>query len=177
MAPLPPSNTARAWLDYADAFNQHSIMFRIAPTATLVTIKSQIDAVMLQLSPVLTLLTVVGFRVAVIGSNVTNPSPWTGAATYGSGTLLDSNAPRELRFIGRSTDGRQNSVSVYGFSGATPGDYRIDASESADVSDTILALANASALGVGLTISGQVPVWKPYASFNFNSYWEKEARP
>jgi len=177
MPALDPANTARAWLDYSDGVNEHSAMFRIAPTATLVTIKSQIDAFFTQLDTILYLITVVGFRVAVINSNVTNPSPWTGAATYGTGAMPISNAPRELRFIGRSVDGRQNSVSVYGFDGAQPDIYRITSASNPVIEAAILALSNASALGVGLTISAQVPVWKPYASFNFNSYWEKEARP
>lgn len=177
MAALPASNTARFWLDYSDGVNEHSLTFRISNSATLVTIKSQVDAFLTQLDTVLYLITILGCRVAVQGSNVTNPTPWTGAATYGTGTMPVSNAPRELRFIGRSVDGRRNSISVYGFDGATPDTYRITSASNPVIEAAILALSNASALGVGLTISSGLPVWKAYASFNFNSYWEKEARP
>lgn len=177
MAALPPQSTARAWLDYSDGVNEHSLMVRITNSVTLVTIKSQLDNFLTQLDTVLYLITILGMRVAVDGSNVTNPTPWTGAATYGTGAMPVSNAPRELRFIGRSVDGRRTSVSVYGFDGATPDTYRITSASNPVIEAAILALSNASALGVGITISEGVPVWKAYASFNFNSYWEKEARP
>jgi len=177
MAALPPSNTARFWLDYSDGVNEHSITFRIAPTATLLTIKSQVDNFLLELEPGLHVITILGCRVAVAGSNVTNPTAWTGAATYGTGAMAAEDAPREVRFIGRSTDGREVSISVYGTSFSVPATFRITSAANATIADAILALANASALGVGLTISGEVPVWKAYASYNYNSYWEREARP
>jgi len=177
MPALPQSNTARFWLDYSDGVNEHSMTFRISNSVTLVTIKSQVDNFLTQLDTSLYLISILGCRVAVEGSNVTNPTTWTGNSTFGSGAMPIANAPRELRFIGRSTDGRRNSVSVYGYNGATPEIYRINSATSPAVEDAITALANASALGVGLTISHGVPVWKNYASFNFNSFWEKEARP
>jgi hypothetical protein len=177
MAALPASNTARAWLDYSDGVNEHSMMFRFGPSVTQLTINSRIDTFLDSLDTVLYLITVIGLRLAVAGSNVTNPASWTGNATYGTGTMPVSNAPRELRFIGRSTDGRQNSVSVYGFDGATPDTYRITSAANPVIEAAILSLANSAAVGVGLTVSGQPPIWKAYASFNFNSYWEKEARP
>lgn len=177
MAALPASNTARFWLDYSDGVNEHSMLFRISPTVTLVTIKSQVDAFLDQLGAILYTITILGCRVAVVGSNVTNPTPWTGNTTYGTLAMPPEFAPQELRFIGRSTDGRQVSVSAYGFDGAIPATYRITSASNPVIEAAILALSNASALGVGLTISGELPIWKSYASFNFNSYWEKEARP
>jgi len=177
MAALPQSNTARFFLDYSDGVNEHSATFRISNTATLVTIKSQVDTFLDQLSGILFTITILGCRVAVSGSNVTNPTPWTGNTTYGTLSMPAEFAPQELRFIGRSTDGRRVSVSMYGFDGAIPPTYRITSASNPVIEAAILALSNASALGVGLTITGQLPVWKAYASFNFNSYWEKEARP
>lgn len=177
MAALSPSNTARYWLDYSDGANEHSMMFRAVSPASQATVKSQIDTFLTQLDTVLYLITILGMRFSLVGSNVTNPTTWTGAATYGTGTMPISNAPRELRFIGRSPDGRRNSVSVYGFDGATPDTYRITSASNPVIEAAILALSNAAAVGVGATISGQTPIYKAYASFNFNSYWEKEARP
>lgn len=177
MAPLPPQSTARVWLDYSDGTNEHSLVARLGDAVSVATAVTNMNAFMLELAPSLNLLTVIGARAAFDGSNVSNPFTWTGAATYGSGTMPVVNAPRELRFIGRSGDGRRVSVSVYGFSGATPPSYRVSAGVDAAVDDAIDALASASAAGVFLSISTAVPVWKTYASFNFNSYWERQARP
>jgi len=177
MAPLPESNTARWFLDYTDGVNAHSMMFRTVSPASMATLKSQVDNFLTELDTVLYLITIIGMRVALVGSNVTNATPWTGAATYGTGAMPVANAPRELRFIGRSADGRRNSISVYGFDGATPDTYQITSASNPVIEAAILTLSNAAALGIGATISGQAPIWKAYASFNFNSYWEAEARP
>lgn len=177
MAPLPPESTARAWLDYSDGINEHSIVMRLGPTATLVNINASFDALFTALATILYTVTIIGLRVASDNSNVTNPATWTGDATYGTGTLEAANAPRELRFLGRSADGRQGSASVYGYSGTTPGIYRLNAAAVAPVEDAIAVLDAGYAQDLWLSISTQRLIWKQYASFNFNSYWEREARP
>lgn len=177
MAPLPPDSTTRVYFDYDDGINQHTLVCRLGILGDPVVAMDAIDAFMESLAPSLSLITVVGARWSVSGSNVTNPLGWSGAATYGSGVMPAENAPRELRFIGRSADGRRNSVSVYGYDGPTPALYRINAEASVDISNAIVALESGVAGGNWYTISTQIPVWKPYASFNFNSYWERQARP
>lgn len=175
MAPLPPESTARAWLDYSDGINEHSMMMRLGPTATLVNINASFAALLAAMSPLLYVVTIVGLRVASDNSNVTNPATWTGAATYGTGTLTGDNAPRELRFQGRAADGRRGSVSVYGYSGTIPTSYRLQALD--EIQDAIAILDAGYAQDLWLSISTLRLIWKPYASFNFNSYWEKEQRP
>jgi hypothetical protein len=176
MAPLPPESTARAWLDYNDGINEHSIQMRLGPTATLVNINTSFHTLLTALAPILHQLTIVGLRVASDNSNVTNPATWTGSATYGTGTLLPEDAPREIRFIGRSADGRQGSASVFGYSGTTPAIYRLNNSIT-QIFNAIAVLDAGYSSDLWLSISTQRLIWKPYASFNFNSYWEKEARP
>lgn len=176
MAPLPESNTVRIWVDYSDGVNEHSLMARVISPANQAAARLRVHNFLFALSPSLYLLTITGARVAALGSNVTNPMVWDHNATYGTGVMPVNNAPRELRFIGRSADGRRNSVSVYGFDGTTPDDYRISATENVDVDAAIDQLTDAAAAGVFVTISGGLTIWKPYASFNFNSYWERQAR-
>jgi len=177
MAPLPPESTPRLYLDYSDGVNQHSLIARLGTGTSSTTGMDYVDQFMLELSPSLYLITVIGCRIASDESNVTNPIAWTGDFAYGSGTMPPVNAPREIRFQGRSTDGRQVSVSVYGYKEATPAVYRINSGVDTNVDDAIDKLAVASAAGVFVTISSNVPIWKQYASFNFNSYWERRARP
>lgn len=177
MAPLPPESTARFYLDYSDGINQHTLVARAGATAGSIEANFYFDALLAALDTILYTITIVGLRVSSDNSNVTNPMVWTGPASYGSGTMTGENAPRELRFLGRSADGRRVSASVYGYQGTTPAIYRLLASGVTPIADAITALEDAGTGATFLTISTQVPVWKPYASFNFNSYWEAEQRP
>jgi len=177
MAPLPESNTARWFLDYSDGINEHSMMFRTVSPASMATLKSEVDTFLDTMAPQMFVITIIGMRVALVGSNVSNSTPWTGNATYGTGVMPATLAPREVRFVGRSADGRRNSISVYGTKFVTPDTFRIPSSADTVIEAALLRLANAAALGIGATISGQAPIWKAYANVNFNSYWESEARP
>lgn len=176
MAPLPPESTARFYLDYSDGTNNHTLVNRVGAGVNASDVAGTLNEILLALSPSLYLLTVLGLRVSSDGSNITNPVSWGGSATFGSGEMPVANAPRELRFQGRSPDGRKVSVSIYGYKGTTPDTYRILSGDNDDVDATVLEFQEASAGSQFLTISTQVPVWKTYASFNFNSYWEREAR-
>jgi len=177
MAPLPPESTARFYLDYSDGVNEHTIVARMGAGASVAEAIASVDLFLTALSGVLFTLTVIGARVSSDNSNVTNPVTWTGSASYGTGTITGNQVPRELRFQGRSTDGRRVSVSVYGFNEDTPATYRINADAIPEIDDAIEALTGAGAVNVFLTISTLVPVWKTYASVNYNSYWERKARP
>lgn len=177
MAPLPPESTARFYLDYSDGVNAHTLVARVGAGVSSSSVNVILDAFLSALEPILYLITIIGLRVSSDNSNVTNPVSWTGPATYGSGSMTGENAPREMRFLGRSGDGRRVSVSIYGYSGTTPAIYRLLASGVAPVAAAIVELENAAASDVFFTISTLPPVWKPYASFNFNSYWEAEQRP
>jgi hypothetical protein len=176
MAPLPPESTARMWLDYTDGINEHSLCVRVGPTATLPNMINMVDDFMSTQQAAFYLLTVLGARVASDNSNVTNPFTWTGASTYGSGTMPAATSPAEIRYIGRSVDGRMVSCSLYGCKLAIPGTFRYLASAQADVAAAIAVLESGPAQSIFLTISTSTPVWKQYASYNFNSYWERKAR-
>lgn len=177
MTAINPNNTVRFYLDYSDGINGHTLIARLIAPATAASAASRVNDFLTDLAPALNQISIVGARLSAAGSNVSNPVAWTYASTYGTGTLTGDNAPRELRFQGRSTDGRRCSVSVYGTKIATPVDYRVQAGENAAIDAAITRLTTASAFGVFATISGLVPIWKTYCSFNFNSYWEQEARP
>lgn len=85
-------------------------------------------------------------------------------------------APRELRFVGRSGTGRRVSFSFYGFLGDTPANYRILALNSTPVLNAILAINESVAEHKLRPIDLSNQQMKPYADVNFNSYWERKAR-
>jgi hypothetical protein len=175
LSPLPPSNTARLWVDYATENAQHSMMFRYSPSAGISAAQAAIDLFLSALAPTIYQITILGVRAAASGSDITNPVGSDLSATYGEGTEVLVVTPRELRFVGRSTDGRKNSISVYGFEGSTPDTFRFQPEDNANL-DAAVAQLVASSTVIGLTISGAQAIWKPYVNIQFNSHWETELR-
>ena len=176
MAPLPPENTRRFWLQYHDGVNSHELMVRGDTDTTPADIIVVLDEFLTELDPVLYEITIEGARYADASETVSNPVTWDGAATYGSGFQPVVNGPREIAFEFRSTDGRKGSVSVYGYNGSTPADYRFGSGEVAALDDARDTLSGAHADGTLCTISGLRGIFKTYINVNYNSYWERRAR-
>lgn len=177
MAPLPQNNTARAWVDYNDGQQTHSLMMRFnEPT---VSNEAAIEALANFFVAAATLLyevTILGARISAQGSDVSFPQAWTGETTYGDSALPAVFAPRETRFLGRSLNGRKVSWSLYGGKYTTPDDYRLTALDDAGVASVLSYLDSVDSDGIFLTISGHKPIRYPYADINFNSYWEMRVR-
>jgi hypothetical protein len=176
MAPLPPENTARFWVDYNDGHNDHTLLMRYSPSAGLSAIQAVAADFLAALSPVLYLITITGARAANSGSVISVPESWGGDSTYGSSAQPAASAPLELCYVGRTTTGRMAKWFMYGFKGIVPGSFRFYPSDDSnlDAADTILR--NAGLTGKLLAIDGELPSVYPYINIQFNSYWESQAR-
>lgn len=177
MAPLPDNNTPVVFVDYADASVTHTLQWRYnqalsSAEQALARIVDFFEA----LDPVLYQIFVTGARVRPESSVISMPITWPGASTYGAGDVPLVNVPREIRFIGRSEDGRRVSWSMYDFIGVTPENYRIMEGDIAGLDNAIAVLRAASADLDVVTISSISPIIYPYVDFNFNSYWERQRR-
>ena len=177
LEPLPPSNTDRYWLDYSANDEQHSMLMRTSEGKTAVEAADAFDIFLLSIDGNLTTITVIGMRFAPAGSDITNPVD-TGAlaGTYGSGVGSVINVPLQVTFPGRSTDGRKNFVSVFGWTSANDSSWRILSGEDEDVAGGVAALNSLSSSGLFVTISGQRAFYKPYANIGYNDYWVGQAR-
>jgi len=177
VAALPPSNTERWFYDYTVLGNQHSLMMRSASPISPGEAAEAIDLFLLQIDSELTTITTVGLRVALEGSNITNPASPTGlAATYGSGSGSDINAPLQVTFTGRSADGHKARVGIFGWNAQTDTSWRMTPAEVAAVGDEVTNLNSLSAAGLFCSISGEGALWHPYANIGYNDHWVKEAR-
>lgn len=177
MAPLPENNTPRFWLDYNDGENDHSLMVRyVASGATLADVMDNLDAVLVEMEPMLYAITITGARASASGSNFSLPVTWTGAAEYGADPMPTLLAPRETRWVGRSQLGRKVSWSFYGCKYTSPDSYRLTVGDLAAVGDVIAAIEAAITADVFVAIDLTAPAVYPYANVNFNSYWERQAR-
>lgn len=176
MAPLPPSNTRRLWVNYNDGVNDHQLMLRGTTDATPADLMAVADAFLVALADTLYAISVAGADYAEVGTNISNPQVWSGSSGYGTGAMPDVNAPREFAWEMRSNDGRLGSYSMWGINAATPPAYRILFGANADLDAARAVLIGAHNVGTLCTISGQRGVLKTYYNVNFNSYWEEQAR-
>ncbi len=176
MAPLPSDNTGRFHLHYSDGLHPHTLMARFNDTASIPTIMDKVDAFLTAIATDLYLISVLGADFSDAGSNITVPVLWSGASTYGSGTMPAVFAPREIEWGGRSVGGRRFKVYVYGVDITTPDTFRQVAAGSNIAANGIAALADAQASGVFVAIDNEATNLYNYANLNFNSYWERKAR-
>jgi hypothetical protein len=176
MAPLPPENTARFWVDYSDGNHPHTLLLRYSPSAGLSAIQAVAAEFLAALSTDLYLLTITGARAAASGSVVSVPEAWGGDATYGSAAQPPASAPLQLCFVGRTTFGRIAKWFMYGFKGVVPDSYRFFPGDDSVLDAAVTILRNAALTGKLLAIDGELPSVYPYVNIQFNSYWETQAR-
>jgi len=177
LAPLPPSNTERWWLEYTDQGVSHKMLMRCADERSAGEVAEAYDTFLASIVDGINVLTIVGLSHAAAGSNVTNPEDPTGlAATYGLAAGDPINIPLEMTFPGRSRDGRKTFVSLFGWAAQTDETWRYDATIGSIVINGVTALNGLSASGFFVSISGARVFHKNYANVSFNDYWVKKRR-
>ena len=86
MAPLPESNTDRAFLTYRVAEQEHTMTVRYnSESASLAEVITSIDDFITAMEPLLFASSFVRFETSVNGSNVRVPQTWTGQTEWGGG--------------------------------------------------------------------------------------------
>jgi len=173
LSPLPANNTDRFKLTYFDGYHNHSLVCRTADVG-FGTVNTALDGFLTAIEGLLGLITIIGLELAEAGSDVFNPSVWSGAATYGAGTLSAINRPFSLSFTGRASSGRKARVFIFGVDSPTDDTWRFTTSESGFVNDAVAALTAVG--GTFLAIDALTPTWHPYANFGANDHWVKVIR-
>jgi len=174
MPALPADNTERWFLDYSVGGKQHTMQCRTLPATSHTVVSAGFDELLAGLSGSLALITIDGLRFALQGSDVSNPADFGGAATYGSVTEVPFLVPQFVAFQGRDALGHKNRLTIFGWKGFEPSDYRINAGEDAAID---LAITNLNLeTTIFLSIGGGTTHWKPYANFGFNAHWQRKLR-
>lgn len=182
MAPLPPNNTGRLFLDYTTGVHEHTLSVRfdsattLAPAANFLSIFLNDIELLLPAS-----WQVTGARYQMPLTDLTLPysdPTLTSFAGGGGGTLQAYEEPREWVYVGRSSvTGRRWELSIYGLLLATPGDYRLGTgSLPPAIGASLDTIASATSTGAWVAIDGNEFVVYPYVNCNFNSYWEARQR-
>jgi len=174
LAPLPHNNTAIYYVDYSVDQREHTTEVRFDGAVSPAAFGASFGGLLTDNIANLNLITILGVRHQVQGSNVSNPVT-TGIEgnTYGVGVTGPDNVPKFLNFIGRSSGGRRVRLMLFGFKGAIS-TWRFTTVENAGVSAGVARMNAAS--GLYLAIDAVEPLWYPYANIGYNAYWQRKAR-
>lgn len=174
---LDPDSTERWYYDYTVLGDQHTMIMRTPNILTAAEAGEAFDFFLTAIEGGLIEITTIGMRVARVGSNITNAEGTVGLqATYGTGAGSAINAPLQVTFTGRSNDGHKTRVGIFGWDGQTDSSWRMTVVENADVAAGVTMLQGLAASGFFSSISGEPPVWHPYANIGYNDHWVKVAR-
>lgn len=175
MAPIPPNNTQRFWVDYTVSGHQHTLLCRAGSTVTPSDAGGIIGSFFAAFADNIYLTTIDGFRSAAPGVDFSTPQTWPGAATYGNGTGPNHTSAWFYDFVGRGDTGHRVRAAVFGAKTLTEGnDYRITPTEASWVADVLAALTSDG--DIFLDVDYGVPIWKNYANSGTNAYWRNKLR-
>lgn len=169
MAPLPESNTARAYLKYQVDNEVHTLVSRLAPGFTNDDINAMVDDFITVASPLVNDTTFVSLERSVVGSNVRIPVTRVGVTEWGGGGTFPERSPWFWSFTGKSIDGRRARVELFGRNVSNNVNWRLPGVDDSNVQAFIEFLQATE--GSFLTISGEPPIWNAYANESISQHW------
>lgn len=177
MAALPAHNTSRVWVDYNDGINDHSMMVRwTAASSDSSTALGVLADFFAELDTLLYATTITGARVALVGSDVTNPVVWPGDAGYGTGVMPGANAPRQVMWEGKDNSGHRWKLSLFGMNVTTPNKFRFVQGDDTHLDAARAILGTALSNGTLVSINVKNVLLKLFMSVNFNNHFEAGQR-
>lgn len=179
MAALPPSNTARLWIDYTLDGQAHSIMLRYATTAEAAANAPNFRALAVaNASNFFNEVTFTGARVADPGSNVSNPVIF-GEPVTGTGGAIPGIYPIVYAdIVGRDTGGHKLRAFLYGIADTStfPDNFRLSLSADRDFSRVMSDLRDLIEESNAVTIGGSAPVLSTYCNIGLSAYYQRKGR-
>lgn len=174
LPPLPAFNTNRYKLQYTIGGLNHEVQNRVGPAVDSAGASAAFNQLLTRLSSGLWEITVTGMTFAAAGSDIFNPSTYTGGTVFGSGAPEPEGAIRTIGFVGRTSGGRKARHFVYGWKLNFNDNMRITRAESAIVANWLDDLATYAAQW--LAIDGLKPVYRQYANIDYNDHWQQVIR-
>jgi hypothetical protein len=174
VAALAPSNTERFYCTYNVGGHDHVIICRVTGAPSDSEASEAIFKLFDSVDASLYATNFVKLEKSIIHSNVRNAAVWDQATSWGSGAEPATGIPKNISFRGRDETGHKGGVSVYGWKGFQPDDFRISVGEDADVAAGVLQLE--ALTNFFISIGGGNMVWHQYANFSLNAYWQRALR-
>lgn len=174
MAPLPPENTGRLFIDYVTQGQEHTTVVRLGTTGTSLeaaAVYGALAPLMAEFLP--TTGGITGARYAAPGSNLSfnlgvTPEP----GKRGEGVNANERSDF-ISFTGRSIGGRRTRFTVF-----TPfNDPDSQGFRSNTLTAAQAALLNELQTNESITgIDGENVIWNPYVNRGYNAYFQRKLR-
>jgi hypothetical protein len=175
MAPLPTNTTGRLFVDYSTQGHDHTLLCRFNDASGFGDAMTAVASFLLAHDTAISLVTVLGARVADINSDITYDVAWSGDETYGDGTGDEYKSAWFYDYVGRSASGRRVRAAVFGSVVNELGDnFRGTDAEAGWIGDVLTILADDP--NVFCAIDGTPTIWKQYANLGTNAYWRNKIR-
>ncbi len=188
MAPLPPNNTTRLFLDYTSVGVPHTLMVRLPSAAPI----PEINGFAFALGSVLVTRmfdtdSVYGARLSNVGSNFSFPLEFDvnpGVITLFGNQWAQDPESVFLSIVGRSgTSGRKSRVEFFTSvsTAAWPSDNRYNPGEAGPVDtfrENMLSVLNGVSTGglAAIAIDGSDVIYNQYVNIALNAYWQRKQR-
>lgn len=176
MAPLPPSATARARIQYSTCGIVHTVQIRFKEPATADDVYGQFTAYVVAISPLVYASQSLGMDVAADESDFFFPYEDFEPIGWGSGGegTRDKGADY-VDIVGRGGSGHRVRLAMFGAQITTDENkYRATEGDSAAVAGALSIVRGQSAIFID--INGFKPSWKGYANLGTNAYWRNKIR-
>jgi len=175
MAPLPEDSTARIFLTYSVAGQEHTLMARYDAAATptpdaLMEVSNFLEA----MDAMVYLSSFVKAEVAAVGSNVRVPVAWPGITEWGASAGDPDSAPFFWSFTGKDITGRRFRVELFGRGHSDAQSWRLYAVDDTSIAAAVAVLETEEA--VFLSIAGNTPIYNQYANRSVSQHWVGEIR-
>jgi hypothetical protein len=174
MAPIDPTNTARAFFSYEVADAIHTIQARCDGAMSDADVSTHFSTFVNAMSGLLYGSSFVKLERSALGSNVRVPADYTGDTEWGTGTGDPDEAPFFFSFTGKDTLGHKVRVELFGRGRAAGDNWRILASDDSAISDALDELRTSSAFWN--TIDDVGAIWNSYANKSVAQHWVKQLR-
>lgn len=175
---LPPSNTARYFMDYIiGGAESRTLQVRYESPAEPADVADWLEVMLSIFAPIMgSGWAVTGARVAAAGSNVTLPTVAPASPTPGGGTITKASYPFFVGFQGRDVvTGPKARLSLYGLASGPTNNYRLERSEATWIADA-LDFIQTPVTGVAISIAGNPVQWYDYLNAGFNGYHQRGNR-
>lgn len=175
MAPLPPNNTERWFVDYAVEGVNHTLLLRTEAPSDAATVSAFVDDLWSALTSNLFSTVINGLRKAAQGSDISLDQTYTGTTSFGGGDPGEGNKPAFIAFQGRSEGGRPVKLTIFGYKDlGTVDDYRFVPGVGSTIADAQAVIQTTA--GFPCAIDANNVIWKTYVNCGFNAYWQRQAR-
>lgn len=175
MAPLPPNNTERWFVDYAVNGINHTLLIRTVAPSTNDVISTFVSDLFGALDDVLWATAINGLRRSVQGSDISLDQAYLGTTAFGGGVGDDLGRGYFLAYEGRSEGGRPVKLTVFGFKNLlSVADTRFPITSPSPYFDALGVIETTP--GLPAAIDANNVIWKNYVNCGNNSYWQRQAR-